>query len=59
MKSTLVALAMVLVVILLIWGSLHLFIRPINPQQKTPEGHFSGSCWACHFVRDSAKVVEE
>lgn len=59
MRSMLTAVVLVVVVVALIWGGLHLFIRGINPEQQTPEGHFESACWACHFVSENAKIVEE
>lgn len=59
MKSVLVFAALTVGVMLLIWGALHLFITRINPAQETPEGHFGESCWACHWVSESARIVED
>ena len=59
MRSALTVVVLVIVVVFLIWGGLHLFIRGINPDQKTPEGHFASACWVCHFVSSNAKIVDE
>ncbi len=59
MKGALVAVALTLAVLVLIWGGLHVFIRPVNPAQETPKGHFAGTCWACHFVSEGADIIEE
>lgn len=59
MRKALVTAALIVGTGVVLWGSLHIFVRPVNPQQKTPDGHFGGACWACHFVSDSAKLVDE
>lgn len=59
MRSVLTGIVIVLAVALLVWGGLHVFIRPVNPAQKTPEGHFRTACWTCHFVSGNADIVEE
>ncbi len=59
MKSALVAVALVLGTVLVIWGGIHVMIQPVNPAQEVPKGHFSGACWACHFVSDGVELVEE
>lgn len=48
----------ILAFVLLLWAALHLFITRINPAQETPDGHFTGSCWACHLVSEGANLVE-
>jgi hypothetical protein len=37
---------------------LHIFIRPIPPDQQAPEGHFGDPCALCHLVIASADPVE-
>lgn len=59
MRSVLTGIVIVLAVALLVWGGLHVFIRPVNPAQGTPEGHFSTACWTCHFVSGNVDFVEE
>lgn len=59
MRSVFTGIVIVLGVVLLVWGGLHVFIRPVNPAQQTPQGHFNSVCWACHFVSESADIVEE
>ena len=59
MKNALVAIALVLAVVLLMWGGMHVMLRPVNPSQTSPEGHFTSACWACHFVSESADIVDE
>ena len=45
-----------LLVLTFAWGSLHMFIPPVNPKQKAPARHVQATCWACHFVSESAKM---
>jgi hypothetical protein len=59
MRNALVAVALIAVTGLVIWGAMHVFITQVNPEQPTPSGHFSGACWACHFVSSGAKIIEE
>ena len=59
MRRALMGVVAIFVVALLIWGGLHVAIRPVNPGQKSPVGHFAGTCWACHFVSGNARVVQE
>jgi hypothetical protein len=59
MKKALVAVGLLLVTAVVLWGALHVFVTQVNPEQPSPSGHFSGSCWACHIVSDSAKIIEE
>jgi hypothetical protein len=58
MKKFLMAAALVLCAAVFMWGGLHVFLRPVNPEQKSPSGHFSSACWACHFVSGSAKITD-
>ena len=58
MKNALVIAAVTVAVLAVMWGGLHVMVRPINPAQKVPKGHFSSACWACHLVNDNAKIVE-
>lgn len=59
MRNVLVTVVLVVVTALVLWGALHVFISPVNPEQTTPSGHFSGSCWTCHFVSDGAQIIGE
>ena len=59
MRNVLTGIVLVFAIALLIWGGLHVAIRPVNPAQKTPEGHFSSACWTCHFVSAKASIVEQ
>lgn len=58
MRSALILAGLTIATALVIWGGLHLIITRVNPAQETPDGHFTGSCGACHFVRESAEIVE-
>jgi hypothetical protein len=58
MKKVLTGVILALCVVLFMWGGLHVFLRPVNPMQKSPSGHFGSTCRACHFVSHSAKIVE-
>ncbi len=57
MKTALGWIVGALLVALVAWGALHVFISPVNPEQKAPEKHFQSSCWTCHFISSSAKVT--
>jgi len=46
----------IVVVLLVLWGALHILISPINPEQAAPEGHIDSTCWACHMVLPSADL---
>lgn len=59
MRNVLVMAALLVATALVLWGALHVFILPVHPEQETPSGHFAGSCWACHFVSEGAKIIEE
>jgi hypothetical protein len=59
MKKALVNVGMIVAAVLVLWGAVHVFLRPVNPEQKTPSGHFASACWACHFVSSGAKIVTE
>ena len=48
----------IIAIIAVLWLALHVFLRPVNPAQEQPSKHLPGPCWACHFVTDSAKLVE-
>lgn len=37
---------------------LHVFIRPIPPEQEAPDRHVPGPCILCHLVSESADPVE-
>jgi hypothetical protein len=56
--SALVIVGLVLATALLIWGGVHVMLRPVNPAQVSPENHFTGACWACHFMSARAAIVE-
>jgi CBS domain containing-hemolysin-like protein len=57
MKTVLAWIVGALLVAMVIWGALHVFISPVNPKQAAPDRHVQTSCWACHFVSNSAKVT--
>jgi hypothetical protein len=57
MKTALGWIVGALLVAVVIWGALHVFISPVNPAQEPPEKHVQDSCWACHFVSESAKIT--
>lgn len=42
-----------------VYGLTHMSVRPINPSQKAPTGHFSLRCGLCHNVSASVKLVQE
>ena len=50
--------AAVVVGVVLAWALLHVFISPVNPKQEQPDKHLPGQCWVCHFVSESAEMVE-
>ena len=56
MRSVAIWVAVVVGLVLGVWLLLHVFISPVNPAQQPPDGHYAGSCWACHFVSESAQV---
>lgn len=58
MKRALVAAAVALAAILLLWAAVHVMISQVNPAQEAPKGHFGGPCWACHIVSTRAAIVE-
>jgi hypothetical protein len=55
-KRALAWIAGVVVVLLVLWGAMHVFLSPVNPEQEPPEGHFSSACWGCHLVLSSAEI---
>lgn len=58
---TRIGLALVLVAVLLgsVYGLLHMSVRPINPAQEAPSGHFTWHCSLCHQVTASAPVLKK
>ena len=44
--------------VLALWLLLHVLISPVNPAQEAPSSHPASSCWACHFVSESAEIRE-
>ncbi len=55
-----IGMAVILVAILVVavYGFAHASIRPINPAQKAPKGHFAMSCGACHSISEKAPLVK-
>ncbi len=49
------AAGLVLVLVAALYVLTHVSIRPINPAQPSPSGHFTAACGLCHSV--SASVV--
>jgi hypothetical protein len=49
----------ILLVLAFFWGSLHMFVPPVNPKQEPPDKHVKTACWACHFVSESAKIQSQ
>lgn len=47
-----------IVLVLVLWGTLHAGIPPVNPAQAAPEGHWRGACANCHIVTDKAPLSE-
>lgn len=47
-----------LVLMLVIWGVIHVMLPPVHPDQLPAEQHAQSACWSCHFVLDSAEIVE-
>jgi len=39
-------------------GLLHVFIRPVAPQQAPPGGHFTYSCATCHIISTGARIID-
>jgi hypothetical protein len=37
---------------------MHAFISPINSEQDAPKTHIDSTCWACHTVSDSVKLIK-
>ena len=54
--ATWVLIAVVLALVL--WGTLHAGIPPVNPEQRAPEGHWRGACASCHIVTDRAPLSD-
>lgn len=42
-----------------VYGLTHVSVRPINPAQKAPKGHFAMQCSLCHTVDALTKLVRE
>ena len=56
MRKAAVWLGGTVLVLVLAWGTLHVLISPVNPEQTAPPTHYGGPCWACHFVTRSVPV---
>jgi hypothetical protein len=56
-----IGLAAVLVAVLIVavYALLHMSVRPINPAQETPTGHFMWNCAVCHDVNPKAPLLKK
>lgn len=52
------AVGLIAVMVVAVYGLAHASIRPINPEQRTPDGHFPSDCPACHNMSRDARLVQ-
>ena len=58
MRKVAVTVAGAVVLLLVLWGVVHMAITPVHPAQPSPENHFASGCAWCHIVSQSAALTE-